>query len=142
MPTTKFPGRPDFEMNAVPQVKTFTVTLAELNAGKVLLPALSHIQYKVHSFRWEQTVAALAALTDARIGSTETSPVLIATLAQAQLTLGAVLTDGKETGVTIGAGLGEPLTKGYGVQAYKTGSTATGSGAIARITLEYTIASA
>lgn len=142
MAAQKLPGRTDFDMNAIGLVKHIDVPIAEINSGKVLIAGRPGNRYRVHSVRLQQTGAAIAALTDVRIGSTETTPTVIAQFAQAQLTDGAVLTDGKETGVTVGAGFGAILVDGTGIQIYKTGATGTGTGAISKVIIGYTIASA
>lgn len=99
------------------------VTLAEVNAGKTIIAAVAGKTIIVWYFRALST-GAFAALTDIRLSDTAGTPVDVATLAQAQLTNGAILTSHGGTGVTIGT-LGAALTAAAGLQVRKTGSTAT-----------------
>ncbi len=100
-----------------------TVTLAEINAGKVIFPAMPNVQLKITNFCVKST-GAFAALTSILIQDTADTPVVVATLAQAQLTDGAILIPGS-TGVTLGAGFSGNLTLGKGLQIIKSGSNGT-----------------
>ena len=116
--------------------RTFWITLAELNTGKVLVPGHNGVQYRVVGFV-VNPIAAVAAATDVRIGDDAGTPIVAATLAQAQLTAGANLRPG-DTGVTLGDGYWYALTVGKGIKVYKTGSSATGVGRL-RIQLSWQI---
>lgn len=116
--------------------RTFWITLAELNAGKVLVPGHNGVQYRVVDFV-VNPIAAVGAVTDVRIGDTAGTPIVAATLAQAQLTAGVNLRPG-DTGVTLGNGYWYALTVGKGIQVYQTGTAATGVGRL-RIQLSWQI---
>ncbi len=102
----------------------FTVTLAELNAGKVLIPAVAGRVLKPVDF-FIRFNGAFTTATDIRLSDTADSPVDIVTIAIAQATNGAVHTRSKGTN-TLGAGFLANLTAGKGIQIRKTGSDAEG----------------
>lgn len=113
-----------------------TVTLAQLNAGYTLLPALAGVRYDILDF----TILCngnFATVTDYRIEDTANSPVVAVTLAVAALTDAAVIIPGTAN-VTLGAGFTGPLTVGKGVQIVKNGSAGTGGTSIV-ISLRYKI---
>ena len=103
------------------------ITLAQLNAGFNLISPGHGRQIRVNSYRIVVQAATIAAVTDIRLGSTDATPVVITTIAQAGLTSGARFSDMSTTNVTHGAGLSTKLGSGQGVQLYKTGSAATGA---------------
>jgi len=82
--------------------------------------------------------ATIAAVTDIRLGSTDATPTVIVTIAQAGLTSGARFSAMSTTNTTHGAGLSAKLGSGVGVQIYKTGSAATGAFTI-DVLLEYDV---
>lgn len=103
----------------------FTATLAEINAGKVLLPAFGSSRYRIVNC-FMKVAGNFAAATDIRIGDTAATPVVAITGLIAAFTDGAFL-DMATTNVTPHAtNFGGYLTAGKGVQIYKTGSAATG----------------
>src|SRR3954466_2088818 len=79
------------------------VTLAQLNAGFVLIPPDASKTIIVVDVL-VVTTGIFAGLTDIRISDTAASPIDIITIAQAQATNGARFTDAGGTGVTFGAG--------------------------------------
>lgn len=101
-----------------------TVTLAELNAGKVLLEAHGTARLEVLGFQVIARGGAAAALTALRLITTESTPVVIASVAQASLTQNALNSE-VTAGTTLGAGWLTPLTAGAGFKVDKTGSAAT-----------------
>lgn len=114
-----------------------TVTLAEVNAGKTIIPARVGNQLHILNFTVKST-GAFAALTSILIQDTADTPIVVATLAQAQLTDGAILFPG-ETGVTLGAGFYSALTRGKGLQVIKSGSAGTtATNIIVTVTYKYT----
>jgi hypothetical protein len=116
----------------------FTVTQAQVNAGLTLIPAVAGQTIYVHDFN-TRTTGSWATGTAVVLEDTAGSPVLAATLAQADL--GNVLFPGA-TGVTLGAGYGGVgLTAGKGLQIAGTGSAFTGGTAII-VDLTYSQASA
>ena len=102
----------------------FTVTLAQVNAGHIIIP----VSNTVRKMRVVNFVAipngAFAALTLIRLITTDSTPVVIATFAQAQLTDDAVLVPGA-TGVVLEAGFQVDGAAGQGVKVDKTGSAGT-----------------
>lgn len=106
------------------QVAVGTVLLADINAGYTIVPAVPGRTLRPIGV-WVRSNGAFAACTDVRIGDTAGTPVVVAQFAVANLTDGAILTDHKETGVTLGAGFFAQCTADKGLQIYKTGSTAT-----------------
>ena len=117
----------------------FTVARADLGlagASKVILPAVPGRQYKPIGFRLRFN-GSFDNLTDFRLGSTEDSPTVIVTVAQAQAGNGAVHTEGLGTN-TLGAGFMTALAAGYGVQLYYTG-TAPAAGTNVEVELVFRI---
>jgi hypothetical protein len=108
----------------VVQAVSATVTLAQINAGFTLVAAVAGQTLTPVGFRVKCT-GAFAALTDIRLSDTNSSPVDIATIAQAQATDGAIFTENGASGLTFGAGFGAALTAAKGIQIRKTGSTGT-----------------
>lgn len=112
------------------------VTIAEVNAGKVLVPVVPGRTYRVVAI-FMKFAGSWAACTDIRVGDTAGTPVDILTVAQAQATDGAVHSEDVGTN-TLGAGFGVDLTVSKGIQVYKTGSAAT-TGTSVSIRLLYKI---
>jgi hypothetical protein len=101
------------------------LTIAEVNAGTVVIPAVPGRAIRPLFFRVQPIGGAVGGLDAIVIGDTADTPVVVASFAQAQLAENAVLTSDNETGVTQGAGFQVPLTTGKGVKIYKTGSAGT-----------------
>ncbi|MCK5602419.1 hypothetical protein KAR91_11130 [Candidatus Pacearchaeota archaeon] len=99
-----------------------SVSLAELNAGKVIIPAVTGKQIVVLDFNIVCD-GSFAALTSAELEDSSAS-VNVCSLAQAQMTDDAVLTKGI-TGVTLGVGIAEGLTVSESLDITLTGATAT-----------------
>lgn len=112
----------------------FTATLAQLNAGFTIANDDANKQFVPVGFFLKST-GAFTALTDIRLSDTNGTPVDIVTVAQAQLTNGAVFTENGGSGVTLGAGFGAPLTVGKGIVLRKTGSTGAGGTSISGVLL-------
>lgn len=122
------PGRPFLDANQVVQIKTITTTLAELNAGKVLLPAVAGQQYELVSIHW-LTTGAFITLTAAIIATTEDTPTALFTVVQAQL--GDAVVHSHLTGTnTLAAAFWAALVIGYGVKIYQSGTAAAGGTSI------------
>lgn len=102
---------------------TKTVTLAQLNAGAVLLPAAAGITLTVLSVVIIPLVTFTTA-TDIRLSDTTGTPVDVVTIPIASVTNGAFISTGL-AGNTLGT-LGLPLTANQGLQLRKTGSSAAG----------------
>lgn len=102
--------------------KQVEVTLAELNAGKTIIPAVTGKSIVVLDFN-VVCDGAFAALDSAELEDASAT-VNVCSLAQANMTDNAVLFKGA-TGVTPGAGLAEALTVSEALVISKTGSDAT-----------------
>lgn len=99
-----------------------TVTLAELKAGKTLISAVTGKQIVVTNFVAVMD-GAFGTLTTADLEDSSGN-VVVAKLAQAQMTDNAVLMPGI-TGVTLGAGMAEGLTVSKALVIVNTGTDAT-----------------
>lgn len=111
-----------------------SATLAEINAGKVLLAGASGITLTVLDVK-AVVDGSFAACTSVGLQDTEASPVSIASLAVAALTDGAVLNEASSN-VTMGAGYLGALTEGEGIEVVNVGDPATtGTGITFRILL-------
>lgn len=96
------------------------VTLAEVNAGKTIQAVATGKKAIVSGFI-ARCVGAFAALDSIELN---VGAAVVASLAQAQLTNGAVLIPGS-AGVTLGAGFGIAGADGADITVSKTGATAT-----------------
>lgn len=99
-----------------------SVSLAELNAGKTIVAAVTGKQIVVLDFNFVMD-GAFGALTSAELEDASAT-VNVCSLAQAQMTDNAVLFRGA-TGVTTGVGVAEGLTVSEALVISKTGSDAT-----------------
>jgi hypothetical protein len=102
-----------------------TVTLAQLNAGHTIVSAVEGRTLKPVS-TLVVCSGSFTTLNDIRISDTNSSPVDVITIAQANATNGARFGDVTATGLTFGAGHGANLTAGKGIQVRKTGSNGAG----------------
>jgi hypothetical protein len=111
-------------------LKTITVTalLAEINAGKTLIPASGTKKITVVDFI-EQVSGNFATGTAVLLQSSNATPVVVATTAEAGLTTGAVL-GRTSSNVTLGAGYGVALGAGDGLVVANSGSAQTGGTSI------------
>lgn len=121
------------------QVAINTVLIAESNAagGKIIIPGVVGKTITVLDFTCVVT-GAYTTNTALLLEDSNGTPVVAGTLAQAQLTNGAVLQPGA-TGVTLGAGFGVPLTSGKGLVVANSGTAAAG-GTSTKWIVSYTIA--
>lgn len=107
-----------------------SATLAELNAGKTLIPELPGRTIKIIGYTLLFT-GAFTTATDIRLQDTNGTPVVITTVAIAAATAGAkISSEAVVANVTDGAGLFANLTIGKGVKIVKTGSSAAGGTSI------------
>ena len=111
------------DTNVTARTAYVVVSLVELNAGKVLIPAVIGKQIVINDIT-VRCSGSFGDLTTAVIESIHASPTAIFTMAQANMTNNAVLFKGA-TGVTLGDGFGTSLTTGQGVRIVKTGEPAT-----------------
>lgn len=115
-------------MTSPVQVAVVNVTLAELNAGKILIMPKATVQLRVTGLVLRVN-GALGGATDIRISDIDSAGATAADL----LTVNAAnATDGARhshlSGTnTLGAAFWAALTGGRGLQLRKTGSTATGT---------------
>lgn len=105
-----------------------TATLAQINAGFVLIPGSTGKKITVTNFT-EKVLGTFLTGTAVVLESTNASPVVIGTEAAAGLTTGAIITPA-DANMTLGAGYAAPLGTGDGVQVVKTGSAFTGGTSI------------
>lgn len=120
------------------QVVTVTATLAELNAGKILIPATPGYKIQVSDYIARVT-GAFTTLTSADLQSSTTGTKVTA-LAQAGLTNGAILRP-TSSNTTLGAGFGAPLESGEGLKLVNVGTAAAGGTSIA-FTITYKLVKA
>lgn len=105
------------------RIAQITATLAQINAGLVLIPGLTGkkiIPLNVVA----RVVGAFATGTSVELEDTSGSPVAVLTYAEAGLTNGAVLFP-NSANVTAGAGFAAALTSGAGLQVVNNGSAQT-----------------
>lgn len=106
--------------------KIVSVTLAELNAGKVIIAAIPGRTIKVVGYTMIFN-GTFTTATDIRLQDSNSSPVLISTVLIANATAAQnANSDVVGTGVTNGAGCFANLTASKGVAIAKTGSSAAG----------------
>lgn len=105
----------------------FTATLAEINAGKVVIPGVAGKQLRIDDFI-ERVTGAFATGTSVNLQSDATG-VIVEASAEAGLTNGAVLIPGTAN-VTLGAGFGALLPAGEGLKVVNVGSAQTGGTSI------------
>lgn len=106
---------------------SFTATLAEINAGKIVIPGVVGKSIKVTNFI-ERVTGAFTTDTSVNLQSDTTSVIVEAT-AQASLTNGAVLVPASG-GVTLGVGFGAALPAGEGLKVVNIGTAAAGGTSI------------
>lgn len=110
--------------------KIVSVTLAELNAGKVIIAAIPGRTIKIVGYTMIFN-GTFTTATDIRLQDSNSSPVLISTVAIANATAAQnANSDVVGTGVTNGAGCFANLTASKGVSIAKTGSSAAGGTSI------------
>lgn len=112
-----------------------TATLAQINAGLVLIPGVTGQKITVSNYVARVT-GAFASGTSVELESTNASPVAVTTLAEAGLTNGAVLLP-SSSNTTLGAGFGAAMGSGDGLQVVNNGSAQTGGTSI-QFTIDYT----
>lgn len=117
--------------------RTVTATMAEVNSAKVILPAVSGVSYKVFGY-----IMRVAGAFDTSAGAgvslqdTTGTPVVVATVAKAALTDGAVLL-ASAANTTLAAGFAASLTAGKGVNIVKSTATAHDAGSSITVTVIY-----
>lgn len=112
-----------------------TATLAQINAGLVIIPGAAGKRITVTSFV-ERVVGAFATGTSVNLQSDATA-VIVEASAEAGLTNGAVLTSAPTANVTLGAGFATPLPVTEGLKVVNIGAAQTGGTSI-QFTVTYT----
>lgn len=108
--------------------QSVTATLAQINAGLTLIPGVTN--QKINVLNYTARVSGnFATGTAVILQSTNASPVLVSTIAEAGLTTGAVLLP-SSANTTLGAGYSVPLGSGDGLQVVNSGSAQTGGTSI------------
>lgn len=104
-----------------------TATLAEINAGKVLIPGVTGQKITILDYIARVNGASFAGGTNIILESTAGSPVVVSTIAEAGLVSGAVLVP-SSANTTLGAGFGAQLGTADGFQVVSTGTHTTTTG--------------
>lgn len=115
---------------------TVTATLAEINAGKTLIPAVAGKSIKVTDYIM-RVAGGFAATTSVDMQSSNDTPVKVNVAAVAALTNGAVIVP-PTANVTLGAGFGVALGAGDALVVANVGDAAT-TGTSITYTITYAI---
>ena len=119
---------------AVVQVVDVTATIAQINAGLVLVAGVSGKSVKVLNYI-ARVAGNFATGTSVELESTNGTPVAVSTLAEAGLTDGAVLVPASAN-TTLGVGFGKAMGAGDGLKVVNNGTAQTGGTSI-EFTIEY-----
>lgn len=117
------------------RVANVTATLAQINAGLVVIPGALGKKITITSVV-QRVIGAFASGTSVNLQSDATSVIVEAT-AEAGLTNGAVLTTAPTANVTLGAGFATPLPAGEGAKIVNIGAAQT-VGTSIQFTISYT----
>ncbi len=128
----------DYPNRASSAIRTanVTATLAEINAGKTIIPGVAGKSIRVVGFV-ERVTGGFASTTSVDLQSSNATPVKVVVNAVAALTNGAVLVPGSAN-VTLGAGYGVNLGAGDSLVVANVGSAATGGTSI-QFTIQYAL---
>lgn len=118
-----------------PKLLTVTATLAQINAGLVLIPGVTGKKITVTNV-FNRSVGAFATGTSVELESTNATPVAVLTYLEAAIGSSANLFP-NSSNVTIGAGFCATLGSGDGLQVVNNGTAQTG-GTSMTFTIEYT----
>ena len=105
------------------QITTVVATLAQINAGLVLIPGVAGQKITVSNYV-ARVAGNFATGTSVELESTNGTPVAVTTLAEAGLTTGAILLP-SSANTTLGAGFGIGLGSGDGLQVVNNGTAQT-----------------
>jgi hypothetical protein len=97
------------------------VTIAEVNAGHELLPAIATRQYRITGVKIRAIGGAAGSVTSVDIQDDNGTPVVVAAFAQANLTENTILLE-NSTGATMGAGYMLGTTAGKAIDIIKNGA--------------------
>lgn len=120
-------------------VKTSTVTLAELNAGKPLVPIHGAVRYRIVGFKALFNGNFLTGTSMVIHSFGAGSNLVYATVAQASMTDGNFVNE-DAGGVTLGSAFGLELPAGHGIEVRKVGADFTG-GVDVKLMVDYVISS-
>lgn len=112
-----------------------TLTLAQINAGAVLIPGIAGKKINLIDYTARVNGASFAGGTNVILESTNGTPVVASTIAEAGLVTTAILKP-TSANTTLGAGFSVPLGSGDGLQLVSTGTHTTTTGLT--LTLNYT----
>lgn len=118
----------DFVAAGVVQSVTVTATLAEINAGKTIIPAVAGKSIKVVDYIMRVS-GGWATATSVDLQSSNASPVKVNTALIAALTNGAVIVP-PTSNVTLGVGFGAALGVGDALVVANVGTAGTGGTSI------------
>lgn len=128
------PPTPNGAANVVKTVNV-TATLAQINAGLVLVPGATGKKVTVTNVV-QRVLGNFATGTSVNLQSDATS-VIVESSAEAALTTGSVLTSAPTANVTLGAGFATPLPTGEGLKVVNIGAAQT-AGTSIQFTVSYT----
>lgn len=123
------------DLNATVKTAIVTATLAQINAGLVMIPGVTGKAITILNIA-ERVSGAFASNTSVDVQSTNATPVKVAVAPVAGLTNGAVIVPGMSS-LTLGAGFALALGTGDGLKVVNTGGAATGGTSIT-FTITYT----
>lgn len=105
------------------QTVIVSATLAEINAGKILIPGVAGQKITISDYTARVT-GTFGGGTNIILESTNGTPVVVSTIAEAGLTNGAILMPGSAN-TTLGAGFAAQLGASDGLQVVSTGTQTT-----------------
>lgn len=111
------------------EIATFTATLTEINAGKVVVEKIPGFKITPLDFVLDFN-GTFTTATDIRLSTTDSTPVDIATVLIAAAVDNAFVRAAGSGAGAIGAGFNAEGSSGEGVQIRKTGSAAAGGTSI------------
>ena len=101
------------------------LTLAQVNTGTVILPAVTGQTYKVSHFLLKGIGSDVAGCTSVNIDDTAGTPLVVAAVAVAALASNAVVNEATASGVTLTTFAPTAATASKGLQVIKVGSACT-----------------
>lgn len=116
-------------LNNATKTITVSATLAEINAGKTLIPGVAGQAITVVNYTARVT-GAFATGTAIILESTNAAPVVVSTIAEAALTNGAIMVPSSANN-TLGAGFGAAVGVADGIKVVNSGAAQTGGTSVA-----------
>jgi hypothetical protein len=102
-----------------------SLTLAQVNAGTIILPAVTGQTYKLQHVQMQAVGGSTAGCTLVEVTDTAASPIVGVSFTVAILTSGAIVNEASGSGVTVTTFAPTALTASRGLQIIKTGSACT-----------------